>query len=144
MFEHINYYLGWTIHEALNAPVYWIALLSLLFLVCLLCFLRKSKRILLPVIKDDEGTIQITHRALKELVRKACIGIEGIGSPATLVSHTNNGVSLQIRLNLSLNFNIKKIREDLHREVRRLMVENLNFESLNDIDIIIVGFSDKD
>lgn len=144
MFEHINYYLEWTFHEASNAPVYWIALLSLLFLVCLLWFLRKSKGILLPVIKDDEGTIQITHRALKELVRKACIGIEGIGSPATLVSHTNNGVSLQIRLNLSLNFNIKKIREDLHREVRRLMVENLNFESLNDIDIIIVGFSDKD
>ena len=110
----------------------------------MLWFLRKSKGILLPVIKDDKGTIQITHRALKELVRKACIGIEGIGSPATLVSHTNNGVSLQIRLNLSLNFNIKKIREDLHREVRRLMVENLNFESLNDIDIIIVGFSDKD
>ena len=144
MFEYINYYLEWTIHEALNAPEYWIALLSLLFLACLLWFLRKSKGILLPVIKDDEGTIQITHRALKELVRKACIGIEGIGSPATLVSHSNNGVSLQIRLRLSLNFNIKKIREDLHREVRRLMVENLNFESLNDIDIIIVGFSDKD
>ena len=104
--------------------------------------MKKAKSELVSVFKDDEGAVQITPQALRELVRKSCASIPGVHSPSTKIFTKSNQVRLLVKLEVEPSSQVKLIRSQLNQKLEQVMVENLNFSNFGGIDIVIKGFQD--
>ena len=142
-FEQLKTYLNLSFQEAIRQPVYWYALILLLFLFLVLWSIRKLRNDLVPVFHDDEGGVQITTQALQELVKKSCQGIEGIDAPTTKIKMNRGAIRLYVRLSVNPQGDIKEIRSSLRNKIEKIMVENLNFANFGGVDIVIKGFQDS-
>ena len=142
-FEQLKSYLNLSFQEAIQQPVYWYALILLLFLIFVFWSIRKLRNDLVPVFQDDEGGVQITTQALQELVKKSCQGIEGIDAPTTKIKMKRGAIRLYVRLSVNLQGDIKEIRSSLRNKIEKIMVENLNFANFGGVDIVIKGFQDS-
>ena len=61
-------------------------LYTLIFLLTFLWWIIKKTCVgLVAVFSDDEGAVQITPQALRELVRRSCATIPGVHSPTTTI-----------------------------------------------------------
>ena len=78
MFVQFQDYLGLDPREAVLSPVFWYSLLSVLFLLILWGIIKKTRSELVSVFCDEEGAVQITPLALRELARKSCATIPGV------------------------------------------------------------------
>ena len=141
-FEQLKSYLNLSFQEAIQQPVYWYALILLLFLILVLWSIRKLRNDLVPVFHDDEGDVQITTQALQELVKKSCQGIEGISAPTTKIKMKGGSIRLYVRLSVDPQGEIKEIRTLLRNNIEKIMVENLNFANFGGVDIVIKGFQE--
>ena len=142
-FEQLKTYLNLSFQEAIQQPVYWYALILLLFLFLVLWSIRKLRNDLVPVFHDDEGGVQITTQALQELVKKSCQGIEGIDAPTTKIKMNRGAIRLYVRLSVNPQGDIKEIRSSLRNKIEKIMVENLNLANFGGVDIVIKGFQDS-
>lgn len=142
-FEQLKSYLNLSFQEAIQQPVYWYALILLLFLIFVFWSIRKLRNDLVPVFHDDEGGVQITTQALQELVKKSCQGIEGIDAPTTKIKMKRGAIRLYVRLSVNLQGDIKEIRSSLRNNIEKIMVENLNFANFGGVDIVIKGFQES-
>jgi hypothetical protein len=142
-FEQLKSYLNLPFQEATQQPVYWYALILLLFLFLVLWSIRKLRNDLVPVFHDDEGGVQITTQALQELVKKSCQGIEGIDAPTTKIKMKRGAIRLYVRLSVNPQGDIKEIRSLLRNNIEKIMVENLNFANFGGVDIVIKGFQES-
>ena len=142
-FEQLKSYLNLSFQEAIQQPVYWYALILLLFLIFVFWSIRKLRNDLVPVFHDDEGGVQITTQALQELVKKSCQGIEGIDAPTTKIKMKRGAIRLYVRLSVNLQGDIKEIRSSLRNNIEKIMVENLNFANFGGVDIVIKGFQEN-
>ena len=95
---------------------------------------------LVPVFKDNEGSVTITPQALRELVRKSCLYIDGIHSPSTYIKLQRSKLRLKVKIRLAEGVNVKNTRRLLKQNIEAVMLENLNFSNFSGIDIIIRGF----
>ena len=84
-FAPLKSYPSLSFKEAQQEPIYWYALILLLFLILFLWAIRKLRNDLVSVFHDEEGGVQITTQALQELVKKSCLDIEGIDAPTTKI-----------------------------------------------------------
>ena len=142
-FEQLKSYLNLSFQEAIQQPVYWYALILLLFLFLVLWSIRKLRNDLVPVFHDDEGGVQITTQALQELVKNSCQGIEGIDTPTTKIKMKRGAIRLYVRLSVNPQGDIKEIRSLLRNNIEKIMVENLNFANFGGVDIVIKGFQES-
>ncbi|MDG1132143.1 MAG: hypothetical protein P8N21_05565, partial [Opitutales bacterium] len=76
----IQDYLSLDSSEAIASPVFWYSLAVTFILFITWWFLRLGKPELVSVFSDEEGAVQITPQALRELVRKSCSSIPGVHS----------------------------------------------------------------
>ena len=60
------------IEQVFESTVYWYFVAFFVFLILCFWIMRKLRRELVPVFKDDEGDVQLTPHALEELVIKTC------------------------------------------------------------------------
>ena len=141
--EQLKSYLNLSFQEAIQQPVYWYALILLLFLFLVFWSIRKLRNDLVPVFHDDEGGVQITTHALQELVKKSCQGIEGIDAPTTKIKMKRGAIRLYVRLSVNPQGDIKEIRSSLRNNIEKIMVENLNFANFGGVDIVIMGFQES-
>ena len=85
MLAQFQDYIGLEPSEAILSPIFWYSIL-LVILFCLIWWMiKKAKSDLVYVFKDEEGAVQITPNALRELVRKSCVSIPGVHSPSTQI-----------------------------------------------------------
>jgi hypothetical protein len=135
-------YISLAPQEALSSPVFGYSLL----LVCCMLFccwlIRKTKTDLVSVFCDEEGAVQITPQALRELVRKSCEGIPGIHSPSTKIFKKSKKIWLSVGLRVEPNCKVKETRQQLRETLETVMVENLNFSNFGGVNVIIKGFQD--
>ena len=142
-FAPLKSYPSLSFKEAQQEPIYWYALILLLFLILFLWAIRKLRNDLVSVFHDEEGGVQITTQALQELVKKSCLDIEGIDAPTTKIKSNRGTIRLHVRLSLNPEGDIKQIRTMLRNKIEKIMVENLNFSNFGGVDIVIKGFQDK-
>ena len=142
-FAPLKSYPSLSLKEALQEPIYWYALILLLFLILFLWVIRKLRNDLVSVFDDEEGGVQITTQALQELVKKSCLGIEGIDTPTTKIKSNRRTIRLHVRLSINPEGDIKQIRTLLRKKIEKIMVENLNFSNFGGVDIVIKGFQDN-
>ena len=142
-FAPLKSYPSLSLKEALQEPIYWYALILLLFLILFLWAIRKLRNDLVSVFDDEEGGVQITTQALQELVKKSCLGIEGIDTPTTKIKSIRRTIRLHVRLSINPEGDIKQIRTLLRKKIEKIMVENLNFSNFGGVDIVIKGFQDN-
>lgn len=143
MFSKFQDYLRLDAHEAVSSPVFWYCIL-LIFLLFLFWWIIKKARIgLVSVFSDDDGAVQITPQALRELVRRSCETIPGVHSPNTTIFIKNKKTRLLVKLQVEPNCRVKEIRSVLKGKLETVMVNNLNFSNFSGVDIIIKGFQDS-
>ena len=143
MFVLIQDYLGLDPKEAVLSPVFWYSLLSVLFLLILWGIIKKTRSELVSVFCDEEGAVQITPLALRELVRKSCATIPGVHSPSTKIFKKSGEVRLLVKLHVEQDCKVKAIRSQLREKLEVVMVNNLNFANFSGVDVIIKGFQDS-
>jgi len=136
----VEYYLNLSPEEALKQPVYWYAI-ALLFALCFVWWLvRKCRVELVPVFSDDEGAVQITPQALRELVKKSCASIPGVHAPKTRILKKGASIRLHVCLRVDQNCKVKETRSHLKDRLEGIMVNNLNFDHFEGVDLVIAGF----
>ncbi|HAY74787.1 MAG TPA: hypothetical protein DCY32_03860, partial [Opitutae bacterium] len=95
-FAQLKSYPSLSFKEAQQEPIYWYALILLLFLILFLWAIRKLRNDLVSVFHDEEGGVQITTQALQELVKKSCLDIEGIDAPTTKIKSNRGTIRLHV------------------------------------------------
>ena len=137
-----EYYLNLSPEDVLTSPIYWYAV-ALLVALCFLWWLIIKFRVeLVPVFSDDEGAVQITPRALRELVRKSCASIPGVHTPKTRIIKKGASLRLHVCLRVAQNCKVKETRSNLKEKLEGIMVNNLNFDNFEGVDLVIAGFHD--
>lgn len=142
MFAQFQDYLCLDPQEAVLSPVLWYSLLLVLFLCLVWGIVKKTRSELVSVFCDDEGAVQITPQALRELVRKSCATIPGVHSPSTKIFKKSGEVRLLVQLHVEPDCKVKTVRSQLQEKLEVVMVNNLNFTNFSGVDIIIKGFQD--
>ena len=143
MFSKFQGYLSLDAHEAVSSPVFWYCILLIFLLTFLWWIIKKTRVGLVAVFSDDEGAVQITPQALRELVRRSCATIPGVHSPTTTIFIKNKKTRLLVKLQVEPNCRVKEIRSVLKEKLETVMVNNLNFSNFSGVDIIIKGFQDS-
>ncbi len=138
----IQDYLSLDSSEAIASPVFWYSLAVTFILFITWWFIRLGKPELVSVFSDEEGAVQITPQALRELVRKSCSSIPGVHSPATKIYKKSNVIRLLVRLRVEPDCKVKEVRSQLREKLEHVMIENLNFSNFGGVDVIIRGFQD--
>jgi len=142
MLAELQDYISLAPKDAFSSPIFGYSLL----LVCCLLFcwwlIRKTKTDLVAVFCDEEGAVQITPQALRELVRKSCETIPGIHSPSTKIFKKSQKIWLLVSLRVEPNCKVKETRHQLRKTLEKVMVENLSFSNFGGVDVIIKGFQD--
>jgi hypothetical protein len=142
MLSQIQDYLSLDAKQAISSPLLWYGLGIVFVLLLVWKLIRSSQPQLVSVFKDDEGAVQITPQALRELVRKSCADLPGVHSPSTKIFTKSNQVRLLVKLEVEPGSQVKLIRSQLNQKLEQVMVENLNFSNFGGIDIVIKGFQD--
>ena len=142
MLSQIQDYLSLDAKQAISSPLLWYGLGIVFFLLLFWKLIRSSQPQLVSVFTDDEGSVQITPQALRELVRKSCADLPGVHSPSTKIFTKSNQVRLLVKLEVEPGSQVKLIRSQLNQKLEQVMVENLNFSNFGGIDIVIKGFQD--
>jgi hypothetical protein len=142
MLIQIQDYLSLDSSEAISSPVFWYSLTVTFILFITWWFLRLGKPELVSVFSDEEGAVQITPQALRELVRKSCSSIPGVHSPSTKIYKKSKLIRLSVRLRVEPDCKVKEVRSQLREKLEHVMIENLNFSNFGGVDVIIRGFQD--
>jgi len=142
MLIQIQDYLSLDSSEAISSPVFWYSLTVTFILFITWWFLRLGKSELVSVFSDEEGAVQITPQALRELVRKSCSSIPGVHSPSTKIYKKSKLIRLLVRLRVEPDCKVKEVRSQLREKLEHVMIENLNFSNFGGVDVIIRGFQD--
>ena len=143
MFEHLQDYLRLDPQEALSSPVLGYLLIVVIGLCSIWWILKRARSELVSVFCDEEGAVQITPQALRELVRKSCATIPGVHSPSTKIFKKNNQLRLLVGLQIEPDCKVKETRSQLKEKLEQVMVDNLNFSNFGGVDVIIRGFQDS-
>lgn len=113
---------------------------SLFLLVLLVAFVfrpRKGKSVL--AYEDANGRVEVSRSAINELVQSACQQIETVTQPKVL-TYVKKGVpALRIKLKVQGDARMKDIRDRLRNHLRTQLMENLGFEKLGPIDILVMS-----
>ena len=118
MLNFIQDYTSLEPSNVASSPVFYFGLLLILVLLFLWIVVRKLRTELVSVFEDENGAVQITPQALKELVRKTSAGIDGIHSPTTTLIKKSNQIRLRVRLSVDPECNVNKVRSLLHQSLR--------------------------
>jgi hypothetical protein len=129
---------------ALDSHILWYGLLLCIFLIFLLWTIRKLRSELLPVFNDDDGSVQITPQALRELVKKCCTSTPGIHSSSTAVGFSHSKLRLKVQIRIDQNTQVKETRLLLKQKLETTLLENLNCTHFGGIDIVIKGFNQSE
>ena len=139
----VEYYLNLSPEDILTAPIYWYGV-ALLFALCFLWWLIRKLRVeLVPVFSDNEGAVQITPQALRELVRKSCASIPGVHAPKTRILKKGSSLRLNVCLRVDQNCKVKETRSHLKEKLEGIMINNLNFDNFEGVDLVIAGFQNE-
>ena len=131
---------NWSFTEAINNPLYFYAIGVFLLLFLILFSILRLKKELISIFADDNGNVQITHKALHELVGKSCEEIPGVFAPSTSIFTKRGSVRLSVRIRIKKDCNIKEIRSKLQDSIEKTMIQDLNFNNFEGCDIVIKGF----
>lgn len=139
--------LGWT------SPVYslqnylllaanrWLMGLTgtVMFIVSLTLFLGsfRSKPARVTVIHETSlGKIKITIPALEHLVLKSAQSVQGVREVKPLLKRDENGVSIELKVQIMPDINIPGITENLQRTVREYLLKTTG-TNVKDIKILV-------
>ena len=127
------------VHVLILDPIFWV-LLGVCFLLGLMFSLflkRKSKIIKL----SGEGCDQalVSRRALHDLVNLACSRIGTPGKPKIVFKMRCKKLDLILKLKLYENQSLKKIRQNLHDTLMRVLQQTHGI-SIGKVNIVAIGF----
>ena len=143
MLARLQEYLSLCPDHAISSPIFWYSLVIVFLLLLVWWILRLAKTELVSVFVDQEGAVQITPQALRELVRKSCASIPGVHTPSTRIFKKSKQIRLLVQLRVDPECKVKEVRSLLREKVEQVMVENLNFSNFGGVDVIIKGFQDS-
>jgi len=143
MIDQVKSYLNLSGAEAFNHPLFYYGLLAVFVLIFCWWLTRRLRTELVSVFTDEEGAVQITPRALRELVRKSCIAIPGVHSPKTKIIRKGGNLRLHVSLRVEQDCKVKETRSHLKEKLEGIMVNNLNFDNFTGVDLVISGFQDQ-
>ena len=114
-----------------------ICLFLLVFLVAFIFRPRNGKSVL--AYEDANGRVEVNRSAINELVQNACAQIETITKPKVVTTVKKGVPALQIKLKVQGDARMKDIRDRLRNHLRTQLMENLGFEKLGSIDILVTA-----
>ncbi len=112
-----------------------LALAIALFLLIFFAARRKPKAI--RAFSDSSGEVLISLQALSELVRSSCDQLDGVTRPKIRLKVRKGTTSLRLHLRLESGSRIREIREALKTHLKMTLQDNLGFEKLGDITIVV-------
>lgn len=114
-----------------------VCLFLLVFLVAFIVRPRNRKSVL--AYEDANGRVEVNRSAINELVQNACAQIETITKPKVVTTVKKGVPTLQIKLKVQGDARMKDIRDRLRNHLRTQLMENLGFEKLGSIDILVTA-----
>lgn len=114
-----------------------VCLFLLVFLVGFIFRPRKGKSVL--AYEDANGRVEVSRSAINELVQSACQQIETVTQPKVVTTVKKGVPGLQIKLKVQGDARMKDIRERLRGHLRTQLMENLGFQTLGQINILVTN-----
>ena len=129
----------WDNYWALPYADYIAIGVALAFLLLLVLILRPRKGKSVLAYEDANGRVEVSRSAINELVQSTCQQIETVTQPK-VITYVKKGVpALRIKLKVQGDARMKDIRDRLRNHLRTQLMENLGFEKLGSIDILVTS-----
>lgn len=94
----------------------------------------------LVAFSDGNGKVCITLNALLDIVRATCAHLPGVSRPRIRLRRHGRRTDLDIRLRLAGGARVQEVRDSLRANLNRILTENLGFDNLGQITIIVEEF----
>lgn len=89
------------------------------------------------------GNVNVTSRALAELVHDACNHVGYIHKPRVEFRVKRSRLHLRVKIKLEHGKKLSDITSILHSQLTNTLQETLSYEKLGAIDIVVTGFTKK-
>jgi len=89
------------------------------------------------------GNVLVSRKALRELVRSACLLDEWVEAARPLVHFKGDKVGATVELRLAGPRNLKIVCERVQSHVTALLKKSLSFEQIGEIEIVVKSFGNE-
>jgi uncharacterized alkaline shock family protein YloU len=129
-----------TIEHLSTSPYFWIiASILLLLLISKLLINPKHPKELI-VLESPEGNIKISRQAIIDLIQRISINAEGVGKCVTQINTKTPQLNIQTRIQIKEGNKVNVVSQKLQHLIKENLKDNVGFENIGTIEIIISGF----
>ena len=125
--------------EGLPNPFIAPAALLLFFVLCLFALRRRQPKEILAF-QNQAGQVTVARQAITELVKRVCLGNEGVGKCGIRIRMRRNVLNIVVRIQLLAGSHLNQVTSALQDGISHTLQENLGLENLGDINIVVTGF----
>ena len=128
--------------EGLPNPYIAPAALLLFLGLCLFALRRRQPKEILAF-QNQAGQVTVARQAITELVKRVCLGNEGISKCGIRIRMRRNALNIVVRIQLLAGSQLNEVTSALQDGISRTLQENLGLENLGDINIVVTGFTGR-
>ena len=127
------------INRLIAEPYFWYVIVGLFVFICIVKQLRTRSDIRL--FDNEGGVVTVSRAALLSLIRKTCMKACSNSSPKIKVYFKRRKLNVHIKLKVPSSQNIQALSIYLQSQIQTVITENLNFNKIGSIDILLSGFT---
>lgn len=98
----------------------------------------------LTAFSSETGSVQVSRKALQELIRQACLRDDFVEAARPTVKINGSKINTSVDLRLTSPTNLKKTSERLQTRISELLQKSLNFDQIGNIEIMVTSFGKSD
>ena len=98
----------------------------------------------LTAFSSDTGSVQVSRKALQDLIKQACLKDEATLTARPTVKIKGSKIDTNVDLRLASPSNLKQTSERLQNRISELLRKSLNFDQIGKIEIVVSSFGKSD
>lgn len=120
-----------------------VAATALVFLIFGLRLIFKKPPTHLTAFSGEAGSVQVSRKALQDLVKAACLLNEPVEAARPVIQVKNNKITARIELRLATPQELKAVCETVQQQITSLLQKSLSFDQIGEIQIVVKSFSSE-
>lgn len=135
--------ISWRIFkDAIGQPQTPYLLLAAAVLWVVLIFVRRMRRRYSPIrlFNNKAGEVQVTRKALNELVQSVCYSLGAINRPDVKIYQRRGRLCMSVSMRLESGQKLTEATEEVQLALTSAFREHLGVEKLGKIDVQVLGF----
>lgn len=120
-----------------------VATAAFVFLIFGLRLVFKRPPTHLTAFSGEAGSVQVSRKALQDLVKAACLLNESVEAARPVIQFKNNKITTRIELRLANPQDLKAVCETVQQQITSLLHKSLSFDQIGDIQIVVKSFSSE-